>query len=301
MKKLLSLFLVLVLCLSLMAPALAEAPVRGGSLTIAKTNKLTSFNPATTSSRNEDGYIYYMVFDTLISFDEAGNLAPKLATSWETSEDGLIFTLKLRDDVTFHDGTPFNAEAVKANLDWAIAEDTGHVYKTSELGNIVSIDVGATYKGYVGDCAGTFPVGEASPEALELIRITRQSFFEGIKFARAGNRLNDISAAVQQYAESHGCGVVRDYVGHGIGTKMHEDPEVPNYVPDRRERRPNPRLLPGMTLAVEPMINAGGPAVRVLSNKWTVVTVDGSLSAHYENTILITDGEPEILTLADDI
>lgn len=141
MKKLLSLFLVLVLCLSLMAPALAEAPVRGGSLTIAKTNKLTSFNPATTSSRNEDGYIYYMVFDTLISFDEAGNLAPKLATSWETSEDGLIFTLKLRDDVTFHDGTPFNAEAVKANLDWAIAEDTGHVYKTSELGNIVSIDV----------------------------------------------------------------------------------------------------------------------------------------------------------------
>jgi len=168
-------------------------------------------------------------------------------------------------------------------------------------GDIVSIDVGATYKGYVGDCAGTFPVGEASPEALELIRITRQSFFEGIKFARAGNRLNDISAAVQQYAESHGCGVVRDYVGHGIGTKMHEDPEVPNYVPDRRERRPNPRLLPGMTLAVEPMINAGGPAVRVLSNKWTVVTVDGSLSAHYENTILITDGEPEILTLADDI
>ena len=170
-----------------------------------------------------------------------------------------------------------------------------------EEGDIVSIDVGATYKGYVGDCAGTFPVGEASPEALELIRITRQSFFEGIKYARAGNRLNDISAAVQQYAESHGCGVVRDYVGHGIGTKMHEDPEVPNYVPDRRERRPNPRLLPGMTLAVEPMINAGGPAVRVLSNKWTVVTVDGSLSAHYENTILITDGEPEILTLADDI
>ena len=170
-----------------------------------------------------------------------------------------------------------------------------------EEGDIVSIDVGATYKGYVGDCAGTFPVGEASPEALELIRITRQSFFEGIKFARAGNRLNDISAAVQQYAESHGCGVVRDYVGHGIGTKMHEDPEVPNYVPDRRERRLNPRLLPGMTLAVEPMINAGGPAVRVLSNKWTVVTVDGSLSAHYENTILITDGEPEILTLADDI
>ncbi len=168
-------------------------------------------------------------------------------------------------------------------------------------GDIVSIDVGATYKGYVGDCAGTFPVGEVSPEAMELIRITRQSFFEGLKHARAGGRLYDISAAVQQYAESHGCGVVRDYVGHGIGTKMHEDPEVPNYVPPRGDHRANPRLLPGMTLAIEPMINAGGPAVRVLSNDWTVVTVDGTLSAHYENTILITDGEPEILTIADDI
>ena len=168
-------------------------------------------------------------------------------------------------------------------------------------GDIVSIDVGATYKGYVGDCAGTFPVGEVAPEAQELIRITRQCFFEGIKFARAGCRLYDISAAVQQYAVSHGCGVVRDYVGHGIGTKMHEDPEVPNYVPPRGDHRANPRLLPGMTLAIEPMINAGGPAVRVLSNNWTVVTVDGSLSAHYENTVLITDGEPEILTIADDI
>ena len=168
-------------------------------------------------------------------------------------------------------------------------------------GDIVSLDAGLIYEGYHSDAARTYPVGNISKEAADLIEVTRQSFFEGIKYARAGNRLNDISAAVQQYAESHGCGVVRDYVGHGIGTKMHEDPEVPNYVPDRRERRPNPRLLPGMTLAVEPMINAGGPAVRVLSNKWTVVTVDGSLSAHYENTILITDGEPEILTLAEDI
>jgi methionyl aminopeptidase len=168
-------------------------------------------------------------------------------------------------------------------------------------GDIVSIDVGATYKGYVGDCAGTFPVGEVSPEAEELIRITRASFFEGIKFARKGNRLFDISAAIQQYAESFGCGVVREYVGHGIGSNMHEDPEVPNYVPPRGERRVNPRLIPGMTLAIEPMINRGSPAVRVLSNDWTVVTVDHSLSAHYENTILITDGDPEILTIADDI
>ena len=164
-------------------------------------------------------------------------------------------------------------------------------------GDIVSIDVGATYKGFVGDCAGTFPVGDVDSAAAELIAITRQSFFEGIKYARYGNRLSDISHAIQQYAEDHGCSVVRDYVGHGIGREMHEDPQVPNY------GRPGhgPRLLPGMTLAIEPMINAGGPQVRVLSNDWTVVTVDGSLSAHYENTILITDGDPEILTIADEI
>lgn len=166
-------------------------------------------------------------------------------------------------------------------------------------GDIVSIDVGATYKGYVGDCAGTFPVGEASPEALELIRITWQSFFEGIKFARAGNRLNDISAAVQQYAESHGCGVVRDYVGHGVGRNMHEAPEVPNY--SIKGKRANPRLVAGMTIAIEPMITAGGYGVHVLDNDWTVVTNDGSLAAHYENTILITDGEAEILTMAENI
>ena len=163
-------------------------------------------------------------------------------------------------------------------------------------GDIVSIDVGATYKGYVGDCAGTFPVGEASPEALELIRITRQSFFEGIKYARAGNRLNDISAAVQQYAESHGCGVVRDYVGHGIGTKMHEDPEVPNFGRPGR----GPRLAEGMTIAIEPMVNVGTFMVRQMPDGWTVKTADGSLSSHYENTILITKDEPVILTAGKD-
>ena len=166
-----------------------------------------------------------------------------------------------------------------------------------EDGDIVSVDVGATFKRYVGDCAGTYPVGKASQEALDLIAVTRGSFFEGIKYARAGNRLSDISHAVQEYVESRGYSVVREYVGHGIGTEMHEDPQVPNY------GRPGhgPLLVPGMTLAIEPMVNAGKADVRVLSNEWTVVTVDGSLSAHYENTILITDGEPEILTYADDI
>ena len=166
-----------------------------------------------------------------------------------------------------------------------------------EEGDIVSIDVGATYQGYVGDCAGTFPCGTCSEEALRLIAVTRQSFFEGIKNARQGKRVSDISAAVQAYAESNGYSVVREYVGHGVGAKMHEEPEVPNF----GQAGHGPRLVKGMTIAVEPMVNAGGYEVRVLPDGWTVLTADGSLSAHYENTVLITDGEPEILTMADDI
>ena len=164
-------------------------------------------------------------------------------------------------------------------------------------GDIVSLDVGATFKGFVGDCAGTFPVGKISEEAQKLIDVTRQSFFEGIKYAKAGNRLGDISAAIQEYVERHGYSIVREYVGHGIGSDLHEEPSVPNY--GRAGR--GPRLVKGMTLAVEPMVNMGAAAIRVLDDDWTVVTRDGSLCAHYENTILITDGEPEILTMADDI
>ena len=166
-------------------------------------------------------------------------------------------------------------------------------------GDIVSVDVGATFRGFVGDCAGTYPCGEISDEAKKLIEVTRQSFFEGLKFARSGYRIDDIGAAIQDYCESRGYGVVRDYVGHGIGREMHEAPEVPNF--SIRGKRANPRLVPGMTIAVEPMITAGDYNVRVLNNDWTVVTVDGSLAAHYENTIAITDGEPEILTMAEDI
>ena len=169
-------------------------------------------------------------------------------------------------------------------------------------GDIVSLDLGATYKGFVGDCAGTYPCGEISEEARKLIEVTRQSFFEGIKFAKEGYRISDIGAAVQDYVESHGYSVVRDYVGHGVGRKLHEAPEVPNYRPDRHSgHRPDPRLVRGMTIAVEPMVNIGGYEVKEMPNGWTVVTADGSLSAHYENTILITDGEPEILTMAEDI
>lgn len=159
-------------------------------------------------------------------------------------------------------------------------------------GDIVSIDVGAYIGGFHGDCAATFPCGKVSPEAQRLIDVTRQSFFEGIRFARQGQRLQDISAAVQAYAEGSGFSIVREYVGHGVGSKMHEPPEIPNY------GRPGhgPRLLRGMTLAVEPMVNAGAASIVQQDDGWTVRTADGKMAAHYENTILITDGEPEILT-----
>ena len=163
-------------------------------------------------------------------------------------------------------------------------------------GVIVSVDVGAFLNGFHGDCAATIPCGEVSELALRLIGVTRQSFWEGIKLARRGNRLSDVSHAIQQYVESNGFSVVREYVGHGVGAKLHEAPEVPNYGPAGH----GARLLPGMTLAVEPMVNAGDKAIRVLSDGWTVKTADGSLSAHYENSILITEGAPEVLTAAEE-
>ena len=160
-------------------------------------------------------------------------------------------------------------------------------------GDIVSVDVGALYKGFHGDCAATFACGEITAEAQRLIDVTKQSFFEGIRFATRGHRVSDISHAIQTYVESNGFSVVRAFVGHGVGAQLHEEPEVPNFgLPGR-----GPRLLPGMTLAIEPMVNAGVYDVRVLKDGWTTVTADGKLSAHYENTVLITDGEPEILTV----
>lgn len=164
-------------------------------------------------------------------------------------------------------------------------------------GDIVSVDVGAFIGGFHGDCCGTFPAGETTAEAKRLIEITRQGFFEGLKFARAGYRVSDISHAIQDFIEGKGYSLVREYVGHGVGRNLHEGPEVPNYGAPGH----GPRLVPGMTIAIEPMVNMGGAAIRVLENDWTVVTMDGSWSAHYENTILITDGEPEILTYAEDL
>lgn len=160
-------------------------------------------------------------------------------------------------------------------------------------GDIISVDIGATFEGYVGDSAKTFLVGAVDDEKRRLVEVTKQSFYEGIKFAKESYRLSDISHAIQEYAENAGFSVVRDYVGHGVGKEMHESPQIPNFGKPGK----GPRLQQGMVLAIEPMINAGTYNVKVLDNDWTVVTLDGKPSAHYEHTIAITDGEPKLLTV----
>ena len=162
-------------------------------------------------------------------------------------------------------------------------------------GDLVSVDVGAFWNGFHGDCCGTFIAGETDDESRRLVEVTRQSFFEGLKFCKRGFRISDISNAVQTYVEDHGFSVVRKFVGHGVGQKLHEEPEVPNFGRPGR----GPRLIPGMTLAIEPMVNAGSYDVHVMPDRWTTKTVDGKRAAHYENTVLITDGEPEILTVTE--
>ncbi len=162
-------------------------------------------------------------------------------------------------------------------------------------GDIVSVDVGSTYKGYVSDAARTYPVGSVSETAAKLMEATKASFFAGIEYCKVGFRLSDISHAIQVSAEGEGFSVIRDFVGHGVGQNMHEDPQIPNFGRPGR----GPRLASGMVFAIEPMICEGTFDVQTLSNDWTVVTLDGKLSAHYENTVVITDGEPELLTLVE--
>jgi len=183
-----------------------------------------------------------------------------------------------------------------ASICTSVNDEVVHGIPTNRIlleGDIISIDCGAVLNGYHGDAARTFPVGKVSDEASMLIEVTKNSFFKGVDKAIIGNRLSDISAAIQCYAEGHGYSVVRDFVGHGIGTSMHEDPEIPNYGAPSK----GPKLVQGMVLAIEPMINTGKHYVKVKSNRWTVVTRDGSLSAHYENTVAIMINGPEILTL----
>jgi len=165
-------------------------------------------------------------------------------------------------------------------------------------GDLVSIDIGATKSGYIGDCAETFIVGKGTDEAEKLVTVTRECFFESLKYALPGNRVSHISRAIQVHAEANGFSLVREFTGHGVGSKLHEAPEIPNYVMKPR-RTPDPRLVPGMTIAIEPMVNAGRAAINILDDGWTVITADGKNSAHYENTILITDNEPEILTMCE--
>ncbi len=192
-----------------------------------------------------------------------------------------------------------NYNGFPASFCISINEEVVHgIPKKSRIlheGDIVSIDAGLIYKGMHSDAARTYGVGQITPEAQKLMDVTKECFFKGIAFAKEGYRLYDISAAINDYADSFGFGVVRDLVGHGIGHELHEDPQIPNF----RQKRRGIRLMKGMTLAIEPMITAGRPDVEWLDDDWTVVTEDGSLAAHYENTVLITDGEPEILSLPE--
>ena len=191
-----------------------------------------------------------------------------------------------------------NYEGFPASVCVSINDEVVHgipnKHRYIQEGDIVSLDTGVIWKGYQSDAARTHMIGEVTPQARKLVEVTEQSFFEGIKYAKAGNHLNDVSSAIQAYAESFGFGVVRDLVGHGIGTEMHEAPEIPNFA----TRRKGIKLVAGMTLAIEPMITAGRyDVVWDDDDGWTVTTEDGSLASHYENTLLITDGDPEILSL----
>lgn len=213
-------------------------------------------------------------------------------STWEIDREGekIIRSLGCIPNFLNYNGFP-------ASFCTSINDEVVHGIPSKERilqeGDIISLDAGLIYEGYHSDAARTYGVGEISKEVQQLIDVTRESFFEGIKYAKAGHHLHEISAAIGAYAEKFGYGVVRDLVGHGIGTSLHEDPQIPNFA----QRRRGIRLQPGMTLAIEPMINMGRADVCWLDDDWTVVTEDGMLSAHYENTVLITEGEPELLTL----
>ena len=212
---------------------------------------------------------------------------------------------RMHDFIISHGAAPafLNYNGYPASVCISVNEEVIHGIPSTRViadGDIVSIDIGVVKDGFIGDCAATFIAGAGSAESERLINVTRECFFKCLEFARVGFRVSDISRSVQQYAEGNGYSVVKEYVGHGVGTKVHEPPELPNFVEIPRKKA-DPRLLPGMTLAIEPMVNAGAAGVRVLSDGWTVVTIDGKLSAHYENTVLITDSEPEILTIIEDM
>ena len=221
----------------------------------------------------------------------AKNLRPGMST-WDIDHMGeeIIRSYGCIPSFKNYNGYP---ASICVSVNDEVVHGIPHKEHFLDEGDIVSLDAGVIYKGYHSDAARTYGIGEIDDDAKKLIEVTRQSFFEGIKFAKAGNHLNDISAAIQKYAESFGFGVVRDLVGHGIGSHLHEDPEIPNFA----RKRKGILLQPGMTLAIEPMITEGSYEVVWLDDDWTVMTEDGGWAAHYENTILITEGEPEILSV----
>ena len=221
----------------------------------------------------------------------AKNLRPGMST-WDIDHMGeeIIRSYGCIPSFKNYNGYP---ASICVSVNDEVVHGIPHKEHFLDEGDIVSLDAGVIYKGYHSDAARTYGIGEIDDDAKKLIEVTRKSFFEGIKFAKAGNHLNDISAAIQKYAESFGFGVVRDLVGHGIGSHLHEDPEIPNFA----RKRKGILLQPGMTLAIEPMITEGSYEVVWLDDDWTVMTEDGGWAAHYENTILITENEPEILSL----
>lgn len=229
--------------------------------------------------------------------DEIGKMIRPGVSTWELDKKAFELIKELGGTPNFLHLYGYPA-TICASVNEVVVHGIPSKEKILKEGDIVGIDMGLIYKGYHSDAARTHAVGEISEEDRKLIEVTKQSFFEGIRFATAGRHLYEISEAIQKYAESFGYGVVRDMVGHGIGTKLHEDPEVPNY--KRMGSGKGILLRPGMTLAVEPMINQGTWRIRILDDEWTAVTQDGKKSAHYENTLVITEGEPEILTLYRD-
>ena len=234
----------------------------------------------------EAGRILSIVHDELEQF-----IRPGIST-WDIDKKGydLIKSFGCEPSFLNYNGYP---ASICVSIDDEVVHGIPSKNHILHEGNIVSLDAGVIYEGFHSDAARTHAVGQISDEAQRLIDVTKQSFFEGIQFAKAGNYLHDISEAIQKYVEKNGFSVVRDLVGHGIGKNLHEEPEIPNY----KVRGRGPKLVPGMTLAIEPMVNAGGFDVWWLEDDWTVVTQDGSLSAHYENTVAITEHGVEILTL----
>ena len=227
-----------------------------------------------------------------VMFDELEKIIKPGISTWEINKVGeeIIRDFGCIPNFKNYEGYP---ASICTSVNEVVVHGIPSKKRILKEGDIISLDAGMIYKGYHSDAARTHCVGEISPEAQRIIDVTRQSFFEGIKFAKPGNHLVDIARGVQTYAESNGYSVVRDLTGHGIGTHLHEAPEIPNFV----QRRRGAKMQKGMALAIEPMINEGTYDVYWLDNDWTVATADGKLSAHYENTILITDGDPEILTL----